>query len=251
MNGRDLKIEWHTEKRKIKDLKLFLGNPRKANEKQIADLDKSLEKFNVAEPLVINTDGEVIGGNFRLSRLKEKGIEEVDVRVPSRTLTRKEAEELNIRLNKNTAEFDYDLLANFSEELLNEVGFESEELDKIFNLEATEDDFDAQAEYEKIKEPLIKRGDLFQLNSHRLLCGDSTLKEDVAKLMGGEKADMVFTDPPYGIDLETDFASIHKGHLISCSGKHNKIIGDEKNGIFKKVIGLIVRNNFGGEQIII
>ena len=113
----------------------------------------------------------------------------------------KKEQELNLRLNKNVGSWDYDLLANFSEDELNKAGFESEELDKIFNLEASEDDFDAEAEYEKIKEPKAKLGELYQLGSHKLLCGDSIKKEDVEKLMGGNKADMVFTDPPYGVNV--------------------------------------------------
>ena len=134
------KIIWHNEKRKITDLKPFEGNPRKATEKEVEDLAKSLNRFNLADPLVINTDNEVIGGNFRLSLLKQKEIEEVDVRIPSRTLTRKEAEELNLRLNKNVGLWDFDLLANFSEDLLKDVGFESEELDKIFQLDVGDED---------------------------------------------------------------------------------------------------------------
>ena len=135
------KIIWKNQKRKVSELKSFEGNPRKANEKEIQDLDKSLSRFNLADPLVINTDGEVIGGNFRLSRLKEKGIKEVDVRIPSRILTRKEAEELNLRLNKNQGSWDNEVLANFSEDLLLDAGWNKDELDEIFGLE-TVDDFD-------------------------------------------------------------------------------------------------------------
>lgn len=123
------KIRWRAEKRKLSDLKPFPGNPRKANEKEWNDLKRSLEKFDVADPLVINTDNTVIGGNFRLKVLKEMGVEEVDVRVPDRKLTRKEAEELNLRLNKNTGSWDEELLANFSEDLLREVGWEDIEIE--------------------------------------------------------------------------------------------------------------------------
>ena len=125
-------INWRTEKRKISELKPFPGNPRKANDKEWKDLNKSLDRFNVASPLIINTDNTVIGGNFRLKVLKEKGVDEVDVRVPDRPLNRKEAEELNVRLNKNTGQWDYDLLANFDEDLLVDSGFEEQELEKKF-----------------------------------------------------------------------------------------------------------------------
>lgn len=220
------KIIWKTEKWKVKDLKPFEGNPRRAGEKEYRDLEKSLERFNVAEPLVINTDGTVIGGNFRLKILKDKGIEEVDVRVPSRPLTRKEAEELNLRLNKNQGLWDYDLLANFDEELLKEVGFESEELDEIFGLEVDEE-FDVEKELNKVlenKERRCKEGDLWQLGEHRLYIGDATKKESWEKVLQGEKIDMVFTDPPYGINLNTDFSSM-KG--MGRGKKYKKIIGDD------------------------
>ena len=126
------KIKWHNEKRKVKDLKPFEGNPREVTEKQVEDLNKSLVRFDLADPLIINIDNTVIGGNFRLRLLKEKKIEEIDVRIPNRALTKKEADELNLRLNKNLGQWSYDILANFNEELLKEVGFESGELDEIF-----------------------------------------------------------------------------------------------------------------------
>lgn len=193
------KLSWHTEKRKIKDLKEWERNPRQATAKQKEDLKKSLERFDVADPLIINTDNLIIGGHLRKDVLQEKGIVEVDVRVPNRKLTDKEVEELNLRLNRNLGEFNLDLLANFDEDLLKDIGWDSEDLDRIFDLGAEEDDFDAQQEYEKIKEPKMKLGDLYQLGKHRLLCGNATKKENVERLMGGEIAKLVFTSPPYNM----------------------------------------------------
>ena len=220
------KINWTSEKRKISGLKFFEGNPRKASEKEAIDLDNSLNKFSLADPIIINLDGEVIGGNFRLSRLKEKGLEEVDVRVPDRQLDRKEAEELNLRLNKNTGSWDNDLLANFGKDMLEDVGWSSEELDNIFQLKLVEDDFDAEAEYAKITEPVTKTGDLYQLGVHRLLCGDSTSEDDFKKLFGDKKARMIFTDPPYNVDYKCpgglDYASTKFG------GTGGKILNDNK-----------------------
>lgn len=192
------KLEWHTEKRKISELKPWGRNPRKATEKQEKDLEASLDRFSLADPLIINPNGTVIGGHFRLRILKKRGIEEADVRVPNRPLTEKEIEELNIRLNKNLGEWDFDLLANFDEKLLENIGWESPELDEIFQLDTTPED----DEVPEIRKTNIKLGDIFQLGNHRLLCGDATKREDVEKLMQGEKADMVFTDPPYGVTKE-------------------------------------------------
>jgi len=99
--------------------------------------------------------------------------------------------ELNLRLNKNLGEWDFDALANFDENLLKDVGFDPKELDFIFQLDADEK-ADAVPE---VTEVGVMPGDLYNLGSHRLLCGDSTQHEAVNRLMDGNKADMVFTDP--------------------------------------------------------
>jgi len=138
-------------------------------------------------------------------KYKNNGDIEVDVRVPSRLLTPEEEKELNLRLNKNLGQWDFDMLANFDEELLKDVGFESQELDKIFQLDAPNED-----DVPEMRQTDIKLGDMFILGEHRLLCGDATKREDIEKLMQGEKADIVFTDPPYGIDLDTDFSDMKR-----------------------------------------
>ena len=193
------KITWSNAKRKISELKPFPGNPRKADEKQVSDLNKSLERFNLADPLVINTDGIVIGGNFRLSLLTAKKIQSVDVRVPSRPLTLKEAQELNLRLNKNQGSWDFGELANFSEEMLKDTGWSGDELDEIFGLEQVED-FNVEKEIQRVlgeKEKRVKIGDIWQMGEHRLIVGNCTDKENWKKLLGEERFDFCFTDPPY------------------------------------------------------
>jgi DNA modification methylase len=192
------KLKWKTEKRKVDELLPYEGNPRKMNEKQVEDLKKSLEKFDLVEIPAVNTDNKIVAGHQRLKimQLLGRGGEMIDVRVPNRKLTDKEFREYLLRSNKNTGEFDYDLLANFDEEMLKEVGFLSEEMDDIFQLKADPKDDDVPEVKSKTD---IKLGDMFQLGSHTLLCGDATKKEDVERLMGGERADMVFTDPPYNI----------------------------------------------------
>jgi len=191
-------LTWRTEKRKIKDLKLFDGNPRKMSDKQAEQLLESLKKFNYVELIAIDQNNRVIAGNMRVQALKKLGRdnEEIEVRVPSRPLTEEEAREYLLRSNKNTGEWDYDLLANFSEEELKNVGFESEELDKIFNLDLGEKEDEIP---EPRKETDIKYGDIFQLGQHRLMCGDATKKEDVEKLMNGNTIKLCFTSPPYNM----------------------------------------------------
>src|SRR3990167_6140606 len=178
-------------------------NPRKWPEKEIKDLTASIKEFGLVDPLIVNSAKErknvVIGGHFRLwiaNNLGYKTVPVVYVNIPDL----KKEQELNLRLNRNLGQWDWDLLAKFDEELLLDVGFESVEIDRILKGGIEEDDFDAEAEATNIKKPKSKRGEIYQLGVHRLMCGDATNKEDVAKLMDGKKADMVFTDPPYGVD---------------------------------------------------
>lgn len=127
-----LKLEWHNEKRKISDLIPYESNPRQITEKQYSDLKKSVTKFNLAEIPAINLDNKICAGHQRLKAMSEVyGNDfEIDVRVPNRKLSEKEFKEYNVRSNKNTAGWEYDILANeFEIEELIEWGFEEKELD--------------------------------------------------------------------------------------------------------------------------
>lgn len=171
----------------IEELKPADYNPRKWSENARKGLTASLDTFGFVQPIVVNSApnrrGVIIGGNFKLDIAKEKGMKTVPVVWVNIPDIKKE-KELNLRLNKNQGEFDNDLLAQFEEEMLKDVGFDSKELDRIF-LEEDEDDFNADKEAEKIVTPIAKHGDIYQLGRHRLLCGDSSKLEEVAKLMGG------------------------------------------------------------------
>jgi DNA modification methylase len=180
-------------------------NPRKWDKEAEEQLKESLQRYGVVDPLLVNCAPErqniVIGGHFRLSVLKELGFTEVPVVYLNIPDLEKE-KELNIRLNKNTGEFDWEMLATFDEAFLTEVGFSSEELDEIFHIEPNPEEFDLQKELQKlnIEKIEIQKGDVWQLGDSRLMCGDSTVPADMQKLLGGEKADMCFTDPPYILD---------------------------------------------------
>jgi len=131
--------------------------------------------------------------------LQARGDKEVDVRVPDRLLTPDEERRLNLRLNKNNGSWDFDMLANFDEDMLKEVGFTAAELDEIFQLDESDKD-KADACGALPAESSIKPGDMFQLGRHRLMCGDATSAGDIALLMDGKKAAMIFTDPPYNVN---------------------------------------------------
>lgn len=194
-------LVWHTEQRKISDLIPFDGNPRQLTEKQVADLKKSVERFNIVEIPAINLNNKILAGHQRLKILQVlgRGEEVIDVRVPNRELTPEEEKEYLIRSNKNTGEWDWDALANFGSDDLMEWGFDAEELAKNFEIDTEEEKNEVP---ETPVEARAQRGQIFTLGKHRVMCGDSTNEADVGALMGEHRASMVFTDPPYGVDYE-------------------------------------------------
>ena len=187
-------------KRKIKDLIRAEYNPRKITPVEEFDLRESLMRFGLVEPIIININKErkdiVIGGHQRLKIWEELGNDEIDCNQIDLTLDKER--ELNIRLNKNGGSFDDDLIKEyFDYEELTEWGFTPDELFEPD--EKTIDGLIEDDEIPEVKESKVKQGDIWQLGDHRIMCGDSTNSDDVEKLMNGEKADMVFTDPPYGV----------------------------------------------------
>ena len=199
-------ITWQTEKRKLSDLLPWERNPRQLTEAQAEHLEESLSKFGLVDPPAINTDNVIIGGHQRrniMGLMKEYGNgAEIDVRVPSRTLTEREVEELNIRLNKNTGSFDFDALANnFEVDDLLDWGFEPFEL----GIEDVVDDTDAEPQFDRAEELRekwgVELGQLWQLGEHRLICGDCTDEVVVGRLMKGGEAGFTFTDPPYNVGV--------------------------------------------------
>ncbi|MDD5145195.1 MAG: DNA methyltransferase [Candidatus Pacebacteria bacterium] len=180
-------------------------NPRTNSEKQAKDLKESINHFDLIDPLIVNSAPErlniIIGGHFRWRMADELGYEEVPVVYVNIPDIERE-KELNLRLNKNTGEWDWNLLASFDESLLSEIGFSSEDLDHIFDIEDNPEQFDLEKELKKldITKIDIQKGDIIKLGESRLMCGDSTIEENVLKLMAGQKADMCLTDPPYILD---------------------------------------------------
>lgn len=200
----ELNIKWFAGTRKVAELKEWEHNPRKITEAEYARLKKSIEQYGFFEVLVIDTDGSILSGNMRSKVLMEMGVEEVNVTYPERKLTEDEQKQVNLRCNRHQGEWDFDKLANiFDIELLKDVGFDQKEL--IF-LQVEDDEFDedkAKKEVEEDKNIRPKRGDVWQLGEHRLMCGDSASPVDVDLLMGEDKAQLVFTDPPYNVNYRS------------------------------------------------
>ncbi len=199
--GKDLKVEYVSPT----SLQPAPYNPRKWDKEAVRNLKESIKRFGIVDPLLVNSAPNrkdiVIGGHFRLEVIKEMEIKEVPVVYINVPDIEKE-KELNIRLNRNTGTFDWDLLADFDENFLKDIGFSSEEIDGIFEEDMVPEEFDLEKELKKldIKNIEIKKGDVWQFGDSRLMCGDSTIAEDMQTLLAGEKADMCFTDPPYILD---------------------------------------------------
>ena len=192
----------------VKDIKYAPYNPRKISNEVLNKLKRSIEEFGYIEPIVVNKRTmHVVGGNQRLKVLRQLDIKEVQAVIVDLDDVHEKA--LNIALNKINGEWDLPLLKDLlleidTGEIDTEItGFDMPEIEELmnqFHIEGEEDNFNMDKAVEEIEEPITKRGDIYLLGRHRLMCGDSTIKEDVEKLMDGKKADMVFTDPPYGVD---------------------------------------------------
>ncbi|KKQ49491.1 MAG: ParB domain protein nuclease [Candidatus Shapirobacteria bacterium GW2011_GWE1_38_10] len=201
MENNELKIVYVP----VSSIKFAEYNPRKWSSESKETLRKSLEENGFVDPVILNSAPErmdvLIGGHFRVRQARELGYKEVPAIYLSIPDIEKE-KKLNLQLNRAIGEWDFKLLAEFDPAILDHIGFTSEELDDIFGLDDTPEEFDLNKELKKlnIEKIEIQKGDVIQLGENRLMCGDSTVEEEMTKLMNGEKAAMCFTDPPYILD---------------------------------------------------
>jgi DNA modification methylase len=232
------KLKWHTEWRKVNSLLPYEKNPRIITEKQMSDLKRSLEKFNLAELPTTNIDGTIVAGHQRIKALQllGRGEEEIEVRVPNRPLSKSEFEDYLLTSNRSGGTFDWEMLGeNFDVDTLLTAGFDADDFGFIFddNLDVQDDNFDETEELKKIKETDIKPGDLFTIGRHRLICGSALDPQMVKKLMGSEKADLINDDLPFNIGL--DYNSGVGGHG-NYGGTTDDNKTDDEYRVFVKTI---------------
>ena len=192
----------------------------KPGDKEYKKIKDSIEEFGFVDPMVVNSDMTVIGGHQRLNVAIELGYTELPCAVVDVDKTREQA--MNIALNKITGQWDEEALLSLLEAIQNSgeidvgvTGFEPPEIgqlqNKIHDKKVKEDNFDVDAE---LKQPVFSQlGDLWLIGKHRVICGDSTGEEIYTRLMDGQKANLILTDPPYGVDVEETAGKIQNDNL--------------------------------------
>lgn len=229
---------WQVKNIKVKDLFPNKKNPRKISKENLKKLKSKIERLGFHNPVKVDEKMNLLGGNQRVKALLEMGAAdlEIPVMIPNRPLTKKEKDEIIITDNVSDGEWDWDILKDeWNMEELKDWGIEWDlSDDEPEEIEIVEDEVPEEVSTR------CKLGDIWQLGNHRLMCGDSTSVDDVEKLMSGEKADMVFTDPPYGMFLDTDYTGMEG---MAKGNKYKKIIGDNED--FSPDLINTVFTNFG------
>jgi len=231
-------ITWSLKTFQIDELTDYAKNPRSLTKQQFEQLKKSLDKFGLIDKPIINADEKhtVIGGHQRLRVLRSENQKSVECWYPSRELDEKEVEELNIRLNKNTGDWDFDTLANnFEVGDLMDWGFTEMELGLYPEEDMPED---VEPQIDKAEELRVKfgveSGQLWQLGEHKIICGDCTDKNVTEKLMENNFANLCFTSPPYwvGKNYETqDSVDAINNFIVSVAKSIDRCVQKDESRI--------------------
>ncbi|MCB0363418.1 MAG: DNA modification methylase, partial [Bdellovibrionales bacterium] len=195
-----------TTEAKICDLKVAEYNPRKISDKEIGNLKRSLKKYGLIQPIVINKDKTVISGHQRIRAWREMGNDTVPV--IQLDITKNEEKALNLAMNKIGGEWDVEKLYGVMNDLrvtteLDFTGFDEKEVSKILDQFIEVDEEEPLAALLEKLPANAKLGDVYQLGDHRLMCGDSTDKKDISILVENRMMDMVWTDPPYNVNYQS------------------------------------------------
>ena len=225
------------EQRLVTSLIPYINNSRKHSDEQVAQIAASIKEFGWTNPILIDGDNGLIAGHGRLLAARKLGMDKVPV-IELAHLSEIQKKALIIADNKLALNSDWDneLLTIELKDLIDQdfdvtlLGFDSTEIDALINvIDGTDGLTDEDAVPEVPVNPITVLGDVWLLGNHRVMCGDSTSIDAVDKLMDGQKADMIFTDPPYGMSYGGGRAagSTKKGAVVKA---HGMILGDDKTG---------------------
>lgn len=230
-----LGIKWIPQLLNVADLKKWDKNPRKISDGAKARLKRKILEEGMHQVLTIDTDNTVLSGNQRLDILTELEWKQVWCMVPERALTPQERDKVGIQANIIEGEWDSAILASkFDIPMLTDQGIKAINLPRI-----TTGDEDNVPEVRP--EAITQRGDIFTLGEHRLMCGDATSDEDMVKLMGGVRSNMLFTDPPWNVGIGTDGNPKHKQR----QGLVNDALGQDFFGFLVKSAKIVAAHNDG------
>jgi DNA modification methylase len=217
---------------KINELKPHPKNPRVHPDSAIDKLVRSIKEYGWTNPILVSADGYILAGHARLKAAEKAGIEEVPVIYLPLEGAKAEAYLIADNRLQDETDWDYEKLKDLLQDLdtgefdLELTGFDMSEIEDLMTQLHELGEIIEDEAPEPPEEPITKPGDLWILGKHRLLCGDSTKAKDVERLMNGEKADMVFTDPPYNVnygDKASMLEEYQKGHSNVNSIKNDNM----------------------------
>ena len=224
----------------------YENNPRKIPKEAIEKVAASIREFGFRQPIVVDKDMVVVVGHTRLLAARSLGYDEVPVLVASDLPPEKvKAYRLADNRTNEFTSWDDDRLMEELTAFLSVDGFDMEDfgfdmsfLDKKAD-DVEEDDFDPDSAYTEAKNNChVTQGDIWKLGNHRLMCGDSTSADDVGRLMGGERADLCVTDPPYGINIVNDKGKVGAENLAK-NRKYPKVIADDSTDTAEKAYQIL------------
>ena len=219
-------------------IKPYILNAKQHPQKQVKQIAASIKEFGFNQPIVTDKAGVIIVGHGRYLAAKELGLTEVPVL--QLDLTEEQVKAYRLADNKlNESEWDMKLVIDELKSLT-PVMFDLTGFDKDLLLEPNSKDDEVP---DTPDEPTTKLGDIYQLGAHRLMCGDSTLIYSVEKLMNGQKADMVFTDPPYGMGVVKN-RKVGADFGIAQKGNYSEVIGDATIDTAKKFYDASIKIGF-------
>ncbi|GAG64792.1 unnamed protein product, partial [marine sediment metagenome] len=236
--------EYHHSKAKIGII--YTGKKLESETSKIKRyaLENKTVYADIVDPLIVNSasgrENVIIGGHFRYEVAKRLRIEKVPVVYVNIPDIKKE-KELNLRLNRNTGDWDYELLKSFDIDLLLDVGFDDSDLQAIWdeNLGVEDDEFNTQDELSKIKKVMTKPGYIYRLGRHLLGCGDATDNKFLDKITGQSQIDMVYMDPPYNISLNYNSGIGTKGKYGGLLTKDSKTLGEYRKFLESAIINAL------------
>lgn len=193
-------LQWHPEIRRVSELKAWDKNPRLISEKAFEKLKERITKRGFHDVIKIDLNNVVLSGNQRKTALLQLGVSEVNCLVPNRQPTAEESDQIAIESNLSDGSFDAELLAGFDMDLLKDTITDDKLLSRVQRAKSGKDSLNDAPPANTGGPCRVNLGDVWLLGKHRVMCGDATNSANVGQLMGEQKADMIFTDPPYNVD---------------------------------------------------